>query len=362
MPFISFCGFRIHSDNTPLNRAGLYLITNMLNGKKYVGITISMLRRTRTHGARREKTKLARALRKYGKENFLFEPILYCISEYDATWLCQTEADKIIEYNSINDGYNIIAAKGRVGPYGESFAELIAAAHARKTPEERSAIARRAKATMTPIERREAALKGSLAPGNDPKLKAERMRSLRVSQSPERRRQIGRSGGLASTANRTSEQKRQSGIILTESYRLLVTPEERREAFNKGLGKLTAVQLSENGRKGVAIINANRTSSERSALARKAGKARFAAMSPAERSVLAKKANTSAILALAKKTSEERSAIAIKGVATRRARGIITTVHKGGRWINNGNIRKRLRIDELLPTGWSCGWHLSNRE
>lgn len=68
-------------------KSGVYTITNVVNGKLYVGMATNIETRLnghkcdlrkRTHG----NAHLQKAWNKYGKENFLFEVLVYCEKEY----------------------------------------------------------------------------------------------------------------------------------------------------------------------------------------------------------------------------------------------------------------------------------------
>lgn len=52
---------------------GIYLITNNLNGKQYVGLSNNINRRFSEHKSRKCKTAISKAFRKYNVENFTFE-------------------------------------------------------------------------------------------------------------------------------------------------------------------------------------------------------------------------------------------------------------------------------------------------
>ena len=54
----------------------LYRITNIINNKKYIGITNNYKKRWSNHRCGNSKNMvIAKAIKKYGKENFFFEII-----------------------------------------------------------------------------------------------------------------------------------------------------------------------------------------------------------------------------------------------------------------------------------------------
>lgn len=84
----------------------LYKITNNINNKIYIGITNNYKRRWANHGI--GDAVIARAIQKYGKQNFTFEILESNISIEE---IDQLEIDTIKKYNSlVPNGYNV--AKG----------------------------------------------------------------------------------------------------------------------------------------------------------------------------------------------------------------------------------------------------------
>lgn len=83
----------------------LYKITNLINGKCYIGQTNNFAKRMREH--KREptlKTAIHLAIIKYGESNFSYE----IIGTYDSSSIDQAEIDAIIQYKSLfPNGYNL---------------------------------------------------------------------------------------------------------------------------------------------------------------------------------------------------------------------------------------------------------------
>lgn len=92
---------------------GVYSITNLINGKRYVGSSIHIevrhnvhlrLLRLGTHHA----IKLQRAWEKYGEANFTFEMLEECVKE----GISQREQYWIDYFDSFNNGYNSTKVAG----------------------------------------------------------------------------------------------------------------------------------------------------------------------------------------------------------------------------------------------------------
>jgi group I intron endonuclease len=90
---------------------GIYKITNKLNNKAYVGLSVDIENRWKAHttfafkkcDTPYHKNRLYSALRKYGVENFKFEVIEEC--EFDQ--LKEREIYWIAYYDTFNNGYNL---------------------------------------------------------------------------------------------------------------------------------------------------------------------------------------------------------------------------------------------------------------
>lgn len=90
-----------------MDKGNIYKITNIVNGKIYIGCTIhSLKRRFSEHLYRCEKTdintKLYNSIRKYGIESFKIE----LIEECDLNVIYETEKKYIELYDTFNNGLN----------------------------------------------------------------------------------------------------------------------------------------------------------------------------------------------------------------------------------------------------------------
>ncbi len=84
----------------------IYKITNKITGDIYIGQTIDSLeRRISKHfrGSKYSDTRFSRAIRKYGKENFIYESIFTCLNKEE---LSQIEKFFIQIYNAQSYIYN----------------------------------------------------------------------------------------------------------------------------------------------------------------------------------------------------------------------------------------------------------------
>jgi group I intron endonuclease len=86
---------------------GIYSICCSHNGKRYIGSSVSVQNRKRTHFRELNKgihsiSKMQNDWNKYGKESFIFQPLLIC-SNTDLTFYEQRAIDT---FDSIKNGYN----------------------------------------------------------------------------------------------------------------------------------------------------------------------------------------------------------------------------------------------------------------
>lgn len=89
---------------------GIYKITNLINGKSYIGLSTHIEDRWQYHKTpynwEREKDKLLyKAIIKYGIKNFIFEVLEECLPEE----LSEKEKYYIEKYDTYKNGYNMTA-------------------------------------------------------------------------------------------------------------------------------------------------------------------------------------------------------------------------------------------------------------
>ena len=91
---------------------GIYKITNKINNKIYIGQSVHIERRWQEHCQESSTSVIAKAIKKYGKENFIFEVLEeYQVEDYDK--LNEREMYFIHQYNSlVPNGYNVTENTG----------------------------------------------------------------------------------------------------------------------------------------------------------------------------------------------------------------------------------------------------------
>jgi group I intron endonuclease len=91
----------------------LYQITNLLNNKKYIGITNNITKRWWAHRNRKTRTAISGAIQKYGLDQFYFEILIIGSRDYILT----LEQQYIKEYSTrAPNGYNLTdGGEGSVG-------------------------------------------------------------------------------------------------------------------------------------------------------------------------------------------------------------------------------------------------------
>lgn len=121
---------------------GIYQITNLHNGKSYVGSAVSFSKRWKEHSRQlsngnHHSTVMQRAWNKYGEASFGFKKLLVC-AKADLLWFEQRAID------ALKPAYNICKIAGSVLGY-------------RHTPEAKAAAAKRAAGNTNRRGRKESA-------------------------------------------------------------------------------------------------------------------------------------------------------------------------------------------------------------
>lgn len=114
---------------------GIYKITNKINNKCYIGQSLNIEKRFRTHKSCKDNAPLYNAFRKYGLDNFTFEVIEECLKEE----LDKKEIYYIDLYKSANTKYGYNRSLG-----GEKGCQLIS----KKT---RNKLSRQRKGKLNPM-------------------------------------------------------------------------------------------------------------------------------------------------------------------------------------------------------------------
>lgn len=103
---------------------GIYMITNKMNNKKYIGQSVNIKRRKSEHFTKHcNKMVISNAIFKHGKENFDFEVLEEC----DESQLNELEIKYITEYKSNNRefGYNVDNGGNGTGKMSEETKQKI---------------------------------------------------------------------------------------------------------------------------------------------------------------------------------------------------------------------------------------------
>ena len=122
---------QVDGDDTKCRNGCIYLITNPINGKVYVGQTLDYKKRMNGHkySGKNPKHYFCNAIRKYGWENFTKEILIDEVPEED---LDNLEINYIAFYDSFNreKGYN--GTKGGEGASGYKYTKEQCMAHSKR--------------------------------------------------------------------------------------------------------------------------------------------------------------------------------------------------------------------------------------
>lgn len=104
---------------------GIYKITNLLNGKMYIGQSVDIEKRWSTHKAELKNNyhyniHLQNAWNKYGEENFEFS----IVEECNIDQLNQREIYWISNFDSYENGYNLTSGGGNTESFSKSVIQF----------------------------------------------------------------------------------------------------------------------------------------------------------------------------------------------------------------------------------------------
>jgi len=93
----------------------LYIATNIVNGKQYVGLSKEFQKRLISHKCAKTKSAFHAAIKEYGFDKFVFSHIA---DAFDLQSACDLERMLIQQHNTLSpNGYNLTVG-GQIGPVG----------------------------------------------------------------------------------------------------------------------------------------------------------------------------------------------------------------------------------------------------
>lgn len=239
---------------------GIYLITNLLNGKKYVGQSVDIKKRWNEHKYHDNSMLVHRAIAKYGIDNFKFEVICECTKGE----LNELEKKYIQEYNSMHpNGYNLKTGGGQCIEYCEASKRRMSEAqkkhvgwhHSEETKQKIGNAHRGRKRPAESVEKMRKALTGRhLSPEHVEKL---RIASTGRRQTPEAREKT-RMANLGKKRGPLSEEhKRKLSELLRGTKMGDSNPAKRPEVRAKISEKAKGRKPSEETRQKLSEIRRN---------------------------------------------------------------------------------------------------------
>jgi group I intron endonuclease len=120
-------GFWVYAENVPEERPGIYMIVNLKNKLRYIGLSYNIARRSRNHASPGGNKPIGSAIKELGRKRFLIVPLFY--STTGPRDLASIEADLIATYGSVEYGYNVTERSAGAGPYGPRHVAAVIAGH-----------------------------------------------------------------------------------------------------------------------------------------------------------------------------------------------------------------------------------------
>src|ERR1700726_2957086 len=115
--------FMVDPKNIPLALPGVYSITHLDTGRRYIGISGNVLKRLAHRAKHPGSGRIGEAIRALGPAAFLLEPLYYSLN--GASGLPAIEADMIADFDSMTNGFNVQRRSDRAGDRGPLFAAAI---------------------------------------------------------------------------------------------------------------------------------------------------------------------------------------------------------------------------------------------
>ena len=179
--------------------SGIYSITNLINGKRYIGQSTNIQQRFVQHRSNLKKGKgenphSLNAWNRYGEDNFMFEILLLC----DEEDLDKMEKKFIEQYNTTDReyGYNISDGGTSLHHFDDEFKQKLSEQAKRRfqDPEERKRASERAKCRTYSEEGLRAISQRNMERYKDPEARRRMSEACKLSYAmhPERREHLSK--------------------------------------------------------------------------------------------------------------------------------------------------------------------------
>lgn len=191
----------------------LYRITNIINGKIYIGQSIDPGSRWRAH--RRDsadpKVPIQYAINKYGNENFDFMIIASCKTQDAANEL---ETILVIQYDSYNNGYNATHG-GCNAPKTETWRQGLKKWHASLSDEEKEIRKQKLReATQRQIQEKGHPAQGTKRTEEQRKILSEAQQNRNNNYTPEMRQRMSEAH-LGEKHSKEAVENRRTSLMVT---------------------------------------------------------------------------------------------------------------------------------------------------
>ncbi len=246
----------------------LYKITNLLNGKCYIGQTKNFKMRMRDH-IRTRKSLISQAINKYGKENFSFVQL----ESFDESEIDAAEKAFILKFNSLApNGYNldlggksvkesndITKEKLRLANLGKKHTEITKQKMRESmTPQRKQKIIENFQSHPVSQEARAEQGKKMKIKWADPEYKANILDKIRITNQSKPKRQITEEQRQKMSAAHKGQKAWNKGVPLTqEAKRKLSDALRGRKTWNKGISptEQTRIRQSQAHKSKSGILN-----------------------------------------------------------------------------------------------------------